>query len=262
VLLPLEEIVTLRPYKVIIISMNVVRLSFAVLVFCSLATLTGGQTLEEKLLSRVDAFDSESKSAPMQVIEIAQRFNIPMGIEWSDDSPDSAPSPVHMRNTTVGSLLAQILAHQPGYQFRLDDGVVHVFATQLLDDPRNFLNIQLREFTLKEANMAAARFHLWGAIISHLHPHGGYGGGWGGVSMYKDFNAPKITFSSRDLTVRQALSRIVLAEGNALWVVRIRQRQMIEDEPFYIQIPGPTEAGEPAKSFDWQFIALDVHRAG
>jgi len=241
--------------------MNFVRLPIVVLILCGLASSTGGQTLEEKLASRIDVFDSETKSTPVQLIEIAQRFNIPMGIEWSDDSQDNAPT-VHMRDTTVGSLLSQILAQQPGYQFRLDDGVVHIFATCLLDDPRNFLNIELREFSLKEANMAAARFQLWGVIISHLHPHGGYGGGWGGVSIYKDFDIPKITFSCGDLTVRQALSKIVVAEGNALWVVRIRQRQMMEDEPFYLQIPGPAEAGEPARSFDWQFIALDVHRAG
>ncbi len=36
---------------------------------------------------------------------------------------------------------------------------------------------------------------------------------------------------------------------------------MMEGDPFYAQIPGP-EAGEPAKSFDWQFIALDVNAPG
>jgi hypothetical protein len=143
----------------------------------------------------------------------------------------------------------------------LDDGVVHIFATRLLDDARNFLNIRLREFSLEKANMGAARYYLWGAIISHLHPRGGFGGGWGGYSRYKDFDVKKITFSCRDLTVRQALSKIVEVQANALWVVRIRERQVMKGEPFYVQIPGPEE-GEPATSFDWQFIALDVDRAG
>jgi len=240
--------------------MNVVKLSIALLILCSCGTLTSSQTLEEKLALKVDTFNSVTKSIPLQLIEVAQRFNIPMGIEWSDDSEDKGPSQVQMRDITVGSLLSQILAQQPGYEFRLDDGVVHVFATRLLDDQYNFLNIRLREFSLEKANMGAARFHLWGAIVSHLHPRGGYGGGWGGVSIYKDFDAPKITFNCKDLTVRQALSKIVEAQGNALWVVRIRERQMMESEPFYVQIPGP-EAGEPSKSFAWQFIALDVHRA-
>jgi len=240
--------------------MNVVRLSIVLLVLCGSGTLTSGQTLKEKLALRVDTFNFVSKSVPLQLIEVAQRFNIPMGIEWSDDLEDRSPTQVQARDTTVGSLLSQILAQQPGYEFRLDDGVVHVFATRLLYDRYNFLNIRLREFSLEKANMAAARFHLWGTIISQLHPQGGYAGGWGGVSIYKDFDAPKITFVCRDLTVRQALSKIVEAQGNALWVVRIRERQMMESEPFYVQIPGP-EAGEPSKSFAWQFIALDVHRA-
>jgi hypothetical protein len=212
--------------------MNVVKLSIAVLILCGLASLACGQTLEEKLALSVDAFDSESKSIPVRLIEVAQRFNIPMGIEWSDDSQAKALPPVHTRNTTVGNLLGQILEQQPGYEFRLDDGVVHIFATRLLDDARNFLNIRLREFSLEKANMGAARFELWGAIISHLHPRGGFGGGWGGYSRYKDFDVKKITFSCRDLTVRQALSKIVEAEGNALWVVGIRQRQGMESEFF------------------------------
>ncbi len=241
--------------------MNVLRLFIAALILFCLATLTAGQTLEERLSLRVEAFDSESKSTPVRLVEVAQQFNIPMGIEWSDDLQAKAPSPVHIRNTTVGNLLRQILTEQPGYEFRLDDGVVHIFATHLLDDPHNFLNIRLREFSLKKANMGAARFYLWGAIISHLHPRGGFGGGWGGYSRYKDFDVEKITFSCRDLTVRQALSKIVEVEGNALWVVRIRQRQMMEGEPFYVQIPG-LEEGEPTRSFHWQFIALDVNRAG
>jgi hypothetical protein len=242
--------------------MNFTRLSIAVLILSGVVSFTQGQTLESKLALQVDNFDSETKSIPLQLIEAAQRFNIPMGIEWSDSSRADAPSPQPIRHTTVGRLLSQILAQQPGYELRLEDGVVHVFSRSLLEDQCNFLNIRLREFSLEKANMAAARFHLWGAIISHLHPQGGYGGGWGGVSMYKDFDVSRITFTCQNVTVRQALSKIVVAQGNALWVVRIRERQMMEGEPFYVQIPSPTEAGQSAQSFDWQFIALDTHRAG
>src|SRR5438128_12652783 len=123
--------------------MNVLRLSIAVLILFCPATLAAGQTLEEKLSLRVEAFDSESKSIPVRLVEVAQQFNIPMGIEWSDDLQAKAPSPIHIRNTTVGNLLRQILSQQPGYEFRLDDGVIHIFASRLLDDPRNFLNIRL-----------------------------------------------------------------------------------------------------------------------
>jgi len=194
--------------------MNVVRLSIALLVLSGAGTATSGQTLEEKLALKVDNFNSVTKSVPLQLIEVAQRFNVPMGIEWSDDSV--GPSQVHVKDTTVAILLSQILTQQPGYEFRVDDGVVHVFPRQLLDDQYNFLNIRLRKFSLTKANMAAARYQLWGAIISHLHPLSGFGGGWGGFSIYKDFDAPKITFVCRDLTVRQALSKIAVTQENAL----------------------------------------------
>jgi hypothetical protein len=239
--------------------MSLVRLLIGTIIVGGLASLAAGQTVEEKLALRAETFNSEAKSVPLQLIEVAQRFNIPMGIEWADDAQDNASGPVHIRDATVRSLLGQILARQPGYEFRLEDGVVHVFASRLLDDQCNFLNIRLGEFSLEKAKMAAATFQLWGAIITQLHPQHGYGGGYGGSSLYKDFDVPKLSFVIRDLTVRQALSKIVEVQGNALWVVGIRQREMMEGEPFYVQVPGPSK-GEPAKSFAWQFIALDVHR--
>src|ERR1700730_9648245 len=102
--------------------MKAIRVCIAALFVFSLTSSARGQTLEEKLVVRVDAFDSESKSTPAQLIEVAQRFNIPMGIEWADEARDDAPS-VHVQDTTVGDLLSRILAGQPGSEFRLDDGV-------------------------------------------------------------------------------------------------------------------------------------------
>src|SRR6266446_539814 len=107
--------------------MNVLRLSVAALLLCGLWSFATGQTLEAKLAFKVDTFDSVARSIPLQLIEVTQRFNIAMGIEWSDNSRANA-MPAHMQDTTVGSLLARILAQQPGYEFRLEDGVVHVFA--------------------------------------------------------------------------------------------------------------------------------------
>ena len=132
--------------------MKASHLLIAALLIAGLASMVCSQTLEAKLASKVDAFDSESKSTPVQLIEVAQRFQIPMGIEWADELRDEAPS-IHVQNTTVGDLISRILAGQPGSEFRLDDGVVHIFAKTLLDDPANFLNIRLKEFSLKQANM-------------------------------------------------------------------------------------------------------------
>ena len=48
-------------------------------IYFALTQATSGQT-------KVDTFNSVTKSVPLQLIEVAQRFNIPMGIEWSDES--------------------------------------------------------------------------------------------------------------------------------------------------------------------------------
>jgi hypothetical protein len=83
----------------------------------------------------------------------------------------------------------------------------------------------------------------------------GYGGGYGGVSRNDDFNVSKVTFSGNNLTVRQILNNIVVRQGNALWVVRLKPSQMMANR-FYAQTVSTTR-NEAAPDFHWQFIPFD-----
>lgn len=238
------------------------KVALAILCFITLfflPSVVSAQSLQERLAQNVSTFDSQSTSTIEQLIEVAQRFHIPLGVEWLDLSDEKEPSPIHVQDISVAELIGQIIKQQPGYNFRIMNGVVHVYAAPLISDQKNFINLRISRFELNRANLSEARFHLWGSIIMALRPNGGYGGGYRVGSGYADFDLPKVSLSGQNLTVRELLNRIVVAQGNALWLTRIRMSEVLPNEPFYVSVPS-IKHGEASKTFGWQFVALDVNR--
>lgn len=68
-----------------------------------------GQNLEDKLSQNVASSDSDKARTLEQILEIAQRFQIPMGIEWVDRQNEAAAKPKHLRNASVRQLLSSVL---------------------------------------------------------------------------------------------------------------------------------------------------------
>jgi hypothetical protein len=220
--------------------------------------LAEGQSVEAKLKQPVGSFASQSTSTIEQLVELAQRFSVPMGIEWVDEPNLHDALPVDLRGTTVQDALQQILQRHSGYGFACSDGVVHIFNRSVLDDSRNFLNIRFPEFGFKDESLSVGSWWLDVRISELLHPVGGFGGGHGGISMYRDFDLPRISFAGKNLTVRQILSRMVTEEGNALWVVGLNPDRLMKDEPYYASLGG-YGGGGVSSDFSWQFIPLQPH---
>src|SRR5260370_26789083 len=91
-------------------------LLFLTLIMLPLSSVTG-QGLQSKLAQRVKAFDSESSSTVGQLIDFAQHFQIPMGIEWLDNSDEGVAPPIHARNTTAQRILQQRVQYKRGSGF-------------------------------------------------------------------------------------------------------------------------------------------------
>jgi len=220
-----------------------------------------GQRLQSKLNQRVKAFDSESPSTVGQLIDFAQRFGIPLGIEWLDDSRESVAPPIHVRNTTAKRILQQIVQENAGNGFILSGGVVHVFSPRIVGDDRNFLNLRVPHFQVNNESLFGADFLLRVSIIEVLNPRsGGYGGGHGhGVPRSDTFDIRNLSFSLHNAIVRQILNSIVARQGNALWVVRIKPMQMMANGRFYVQAASATSK-ETAPGFHWEFIPLKQNK--
>jgi hypothetical protein len=237
----------------------IIRLLVLIIMITCASPLVIGQTLEAKLTQNVTAFDSESSSTIDQLIAFARQFQIPMGIEWLQTTKEKPARPIHVNNASAQYVLHAILQQQPGYQYTKSDGIIHVFASSLIGDRRNFLELRVPKFKVEAENLFGAEYKLRISIQQVLHPSSGSGGGYGGVGLKNDFDVRKITFSGTDLTVRQILNKIAAAQGNALWVVGLKQGQMMDNARFYAQTLSPTTT-EAAADFHWKFMPLKENK--
>jgi hypothetical protein len=180
-----------------------------------------------------------------------------MGIELVNESAESVAPPIHARNTTAQRIIQQIVHERPGTDFTLSGGVVHVFQTSIVTDARNFLNLQIPHFQVANENLFGAEWLLRVAIHEVLNPRpGGYGGGHGhGVPRSDTFDVRNLSFSINNATVRQILDTIAAKQRNALWVVRLKQSQMMDNGRFYAQTASAMSK-EAAPDFHWEFIPL------
>jgi hypothetical protein len=213
---------------------------------------TSAQELEARLTQRADFIPAEGTMRE-QLIQVAQHYKIPMGIEWVLQPKEKQVKLGVREAPTVMALLELILQSAPEYSLTVRRGVVSVSNSRYTVDSRNFLNIRIDEFSLKKANVFDAEAELRFKIRATLHPElyaNGMNGGYGyGVPDENGFDVKTISFSGEDLTVRDILDRIVSANGNSLWMVNIVPSRMMKDEPFFAQF----DNDEPA-SFIWRIL--------
>jgi hypothetical protein len=226
----------------------------------ALSTPAQGQEIASRLSKEID-FVSKGSSALEQLVQTAQHYQVPMGIEWVDQSPSIDPVQFAPGRRTAGDLIDNILNGMPEYGFTIDDGILHIYQPWLERDPKNFLNIRIPQFDVKDESLLGAQFLLKRVIDEALHPEKyvgphGWGGGYGHAPD-DPFGVRNISFSANDTTVRQILDRIALGNGGALWVVHLDPSTMMPGEPFYAQ--GRLSDGQPGGEFQWKFIHLESH---
>lgn len=214
------------------------------------------QSLEEKLGTVTD-YVPKSITPVEQLVEVARRFKIPMGIEWVERgttaTPDKTP-PSGKRS--VRKLIDEIVSVSPGHFVEVDDGLVHIYSATEAGHPFNFLNIKLKSYSVKDADLFAAEDQLRWAIRFTIEPEkyrNGYGGGYG-HGAGDVFEIPKFTLSVLDVTIREVLNRITLAQGNALWVASINSADLEGDEPYWRR--KGADGGHLPVTSAWHFFPL------
>jgi hypothetical protein len=210
------------------------------------------QDVEMKLAQRAD-FTPAAAGAREQLVQVAQHYKIPMGIEWVLQTEEEHTNPIAGKAPTVMALLNSILQSTPNYSITVRNGVVNVSHTRYVADSRNFLNLRIGEFNLNKANVFDADAKLRFTIHRTLHPErylGGTNGGYGyGVPDENGLDIQNISLSGKDLTVRDILERIVSTNGNTLWLVNIAPSRMMKNEPFFAQFDANQE-----RDFFWTII--------
>src|SRR5687767_2623728 len=116
---------------------------------------TAAQDVETKLAQRAD-FTPAAGSVREQLIQVAQHYKIPMGIEWARKAEEKQVQLVAGEASTVRALLDAILRATPDYSVTIREGVVNVSDSRYAVDSRNFLNLRIDEFSLTRTNVYGA----------------------------------------------------------------------------------------------------------
>lgn len=182
-------------------------------------------SLEAKL-GQAANYVPESKAPHEQLIEVARRFKIPMGIEWVEPSA-IVSRPLSLEpGATVQQLINAIVEQMPEYQQTKENGVLHVYHAAFASDPQNQLNLRISQFSVKDRNLFEARSSLRLAIETTLYPDE-YAQGYISDSGYPTghvFTLNSITFKGSGLTVREILDALIKANNNALWLARLNRK--------------------------------------
>jgi hypothetical protein len=210
---------------------------FALAVTISISQTTAAQSgkahsLNQKL-SQKTQFRPKAGAPLDQLIEVAKTFEIPMGIEWYESTKCNASPRSFQSEGTVREVLRSIVRSCRGQTLTVDQDIVHV-RSRFARHPHNILNFRLWRYHIKDGNVFDAAFELKMALDMELHPEK-YKGGWnGGYGFPPDdvLSIQNITFSGRNIAVRDVLDGIVNANGNSLWVVRLNAAALNPRVPF------------------------------
>jgi hypothetical protein len=214
------------------------------------------QSVEEKLACITD-YVPQAADPVDQLIEVGRRFKIPMAIEWIERSGFASQqnkSPLPKRS--VRELLEQIASVSPEHRVEVVDGLVRIYSPNDALHPFNFLNIRLPNYSVMEGDLFAAENQLRWAIRFTLEPEkyvNGFAGGYG-YGANHIFEIPKFTVTASNVTIREVLNRIAVAQGNALWVVEIKSADLTRDEPHWKQTS--VEEGLVPITSAWRFFPL------
>lgn len=151
-------------------SIIVFRVAHSFVMTLFLLDVVQGQDLSARL-SRQTVYSPKSATTLDQLIEVAQHYRIPMGIEWVYSAQtEELPLPTLIKPTTLQHLILSILQRSPGYVAEQRDGVLHIAKADFFAARENFLNLRIAEFEVQNENLFGAEALLRQSIRMTLHP--------------------------------------------------------------------------------------------
>ncbi len=156
----------------------------------------------------VENYSLEASSFLDALLKISAQFQLPMGVEWVK-SPDTL-RPIHFSRprTTMTEILQAVVSAPAGYDWRMEDGVVHVFEHNLREDTRNPLNVVIKSFDEQPETIGWANNNLH-QMVDQVVRHPEQSGMSGSVLGYP--GEPVYNFAARNVPARSILDKIVLA---------------------------------------------------
>jgi|SRR5579863_1031977 len=156
----------------------------------------------------VQNYSLEANSFIEALLKISTQFYLPMGVEWIKTADTLKPVQFSRSRTTVAEIIDSVVARYTGYEWRTEDGVVHVFQRDLVKDSMNPLNITISSFDQALETVGWANNNL-DQMVSDVVRHPEVTGIAGSVIGYP--GEPVFSFAAQNEKARSILSRIVTA---------------------------------------------------
>jgi hypothetical protein len=152
------------------------KLSFSAILLLIVASASAQQSSS----GEVQNYSLEANNFIDALLKISAQFQFPLGVEWVKTADTLKPVRFSRNRTTVKDIIQAVVSMYAGYDWRTEDGVVHVFQRDLVKDSRNPLNITVKTFgwnhkmIFSEANSLLAQ--LVGQVVDPLPIGRGLGG--------------------------------------------------------------------------------------
>ncbi len=177
--------------------------------------------LQAKLDARVTRYSLSASGLADALIKISEKFQLPMGIEWVRDKQAVRGLSRTWSDDTVRQILRSTVQEYSGYDFELDDGVIHVFRQDLPKDSQNFLNLKVPDFfQVREKPAGFANVQLRSAVQNIVSPRSLPPGAGEGFS-YTSGNVREkpVSLTLRGASIREALEELAAVSEHKIWVV-------------------------------------------
>src|ERR1700728_703712 len=176
-----------------------------------------GADLDQKLALSTSGYTLSADSFVEGLLQVADRFQIPMGIEWISCPSTRSRLVLGPVDATVRKILQRVVETQPGYEMRISNGVVHIVATAVSPN-ENFLLLKIKSFNVRNELVESAQQRLRELVrASVVLPKAGGGGVVG--SLISNVREPKIDVNMTDANVEDVLDALAISSPMKIWVV-------------------------------------------
>jgi hypothetical protein len=201
------------------------------------------EDLDKKLQAEVSGYTVAEDSFVQALTKVASDFKLPMGIEWVRDPGTVGKVNLSLRHTTVRSVIETLVATQKGYDSRKENGVVHIFQREVGSGERNFLNLTVEKFEVRNEFVGMASQDLRALVKRTVSPPRIVTGGGEGRSYGAGIGERRVSFKLEKVTVRNILDYLLPLAGFKVWIVTFGNTSSLTPTGFYrttsLWNPGP-----------------------
>jgi len=186
-------------------------IAFLLLACCSSSGpgyLGPSQDLASKLHKATPSYHIGAVNFVQALVQVSGDFQIPMGITWVNSPATLAQLPLAWAHTTPDEIIRDIVKTQPGYEVRVDDGIVHIFRS--IQDNENFLKIRIGRFSASDQPVEVTYYRLHTTLAPAKGNHQ--------ISIAGPGDS-KVTLDLSDPTVEDVLDAISVASSRKIWIV-------------------------------------------